>query len=244
MKRFCALVLTLLMLFAAVLPASAEEEKIYDFEEKITIDLACDIGAAYSIGHDVGTPYALFLEGNGKLIDFDYENPDDNTNAYLGAMDSFFNQKNVIIGEGITYIGDGFFKYYTNTKCIYIPDSVTEISETAFAEDNEITVFASADSYAIEYAIAHGMNYKVTDLQSSLIGDVNSDLAVNGKDVLQLRKYIIGLVDSINEQNADVNYDGNINGKDVLQLRKALIGLVELVPAETPSDIVETSADV
>ncbi|MEE1024635.1 MAG: dockerin type I domain-containing protein, partial [Acutalibacteraceae bacterium] len=89
-------------------------------------------------------------------------------------------------------------------------------------------------------------DYKIINDESTMIGDVNSDMAVNGKDVLTLRKYIVGIVDSfsINTQNADVNNDGNINGKDVLMLRKALIGLVELVPVESPSDIVDTTAEL
>lgn len=247
MKKLLAIILTLLLLVAVAVPASAVEDKdkIYDTSYRITIDLACEVGAYYTIGYEPGTPYGLFLEGEGRLYDFDYENPDINTTTYISAM-YFFNQKYVFICDGITYIGDGFFKYYTNTKCIYIPDSVTEISETAFAEDNDITVLAYADSYAIEYAIAHDMDYKIINDESTMIGDVNSDMAVNGKDVLTLRKYIVGIVDSfsINTQNADVNNDGNINGKDVLMLRKALIGLVELVPVESPSDIVDTTAEL
>ena len=67
-------------------------------------------------------------------------------------------------------------------------------------------------------------------LPNAIIGDVNDDGNVNGKDVLALRKYIVGLIGEadINLDAADCNYDGNINGKDVLQLRKAIIGLVEL----------------
>ena len=73
-------------------------------------------------------------------------------------------------------------------------------------------------------------DFEGNPLPDATIGDVNDDGNVNGKDVLALRKYIVGLIGEadINVDAADCNYDGNINGKDVLQLRKAIIGLVEL----------------
>ena len=58
---------------------------------------------------------------------------------------------------------------------------------------------------------------------SNILGDINGDSSINGKDVLTLRKNIVGLpVDVFVTENADVNEDGNINGKDVLLLRKIL----------------------
>ncbi|MBQ2391565.1 MAG: carbohydrate-binding domain-containing protein [Clostridia bacterium] len=62
---------------------------------------------------------------------------------------------------------------------------------------------------------------------ASQLGDVNSDSSINGKDVLALRKYIVGLDSNINELSADVNSDGNINGKDVLMLRKYIVKLID-----------------
>ena len=61
----------------------------------------------------------------------------------------------------------------------------------------------------------------------AVIGDVNDDGKINGKDVLLLRKYIIGLDDTANAIAADCNFDNKVNGKDVLLLRKYIIGLVK-----------------
>ncbi|MBQ2391766.1 MAG: hypothetical protein II306_08365 [Clostridia bacterium] len=60
------------------------------------------------------------------------------------------------------------------------------------------------------------------------IGDCNGDDAINGKDVLALRKYIVNLIgdDEIVLKAADCNGDDAINGKDVLQLRKYIVGLI------------------
>ncbi len=59
-------------------------------------------------------------------------------------------------------------------------------------------------------------------------GDTTGDGLVNMKDVLQLRKYVAGIVKEINENLADCNRDGSINMKDVLLLRKYLANLAEL----------------
>ena len=59
-------------------------------------------------------------------------------------------------------------------------------------------------------------------------GDTTGDGFVNMKDVLQLRKYVAGIVKEINENLADCNRDKSINMKDVLLLRKYLAGLAEL----------------
>ena len=70
-----------------------------------------------------------------------------------------------------------------------------------------------------------------------LVGDCNNDGNINGKDVLLLRKHIVGLEYVDNTDYADCNGDGNINGKDVLLLRKYIVGLASelatLKPATT-----------
>ncbi|MBQ2391089.1 MAG: glycoside hydrolase family 9 protein [Clostridia bacterium] len=79
---------------------------------------------------------------------------------------------------------------------------------------------------------------------SRQVGDVNNDGNINGKDVLQLRKSIIGLSELDDTRFADCNGDGNVNGKDVLLLRKYIIGLkVEMATIfdSTTSNVVTTT---
>ena len=60
--------------------------------------------------------------------------------------------------------------------------------------------------------------------QEFTYGDVNGDGKVNAKDVLAIRKYLVGSGDeSFNEAAADVNADGKVNAKDVLKIRKYLV---------------------
>lgn len=55
-------------------------------------------------------------------------------------------------------------------------------------------------------------------------GDLNSDDAINMKDVVALRRYIVGDTVVINEFAADVNDDGTANMKDVVQIRQYIVG--------------------
>ncbi len=59
------------------------------------------------------------------------------------------------------------------------------------------------------------------------IGDVNCDDLIDMKDVLLLRKYLVG-IDKIDKlKTADCNGDGEVDMKDVLTLRKYLAGYIE-----------------
>ena len=53
-------------------------------------------------------------------------------------------------------------------------------------------------------------------------GDVNNDGKIDGKDLIRLRKYLVGADVEI-FPGADVNGDGEINGKDLIRLRKYLL---------------------
>ena len=68
-------------------------------------------------------------------------------------------------------------------------------------------------------------NHCVAERADGLVGDVNSDDAINLKDVVLLRKYVAGFDDiDINIEAADTNGDDSINLKDVVLLRKYVAG--------------------
>ena len=233
-KKLLSIVLTLILLIGAVTTSvSASRE---------TAGVAVWFGDEVSWWEDTDVPNTLYFSGTGAIYDFDFENPTQIQQNYINEIESgLFDREFIVVEYGITYIGENIFTLQKNTKEVTIADSVVSIHDNAFSKDSQITIKAGADSYAIEYAKQKGLNYEIIEFNTP--GDVNSDHAVNGKDVLALRKYIVGLTDSIDVQNADVNNDGQINGKDVLQLRKALIGLVKLTPVESPSDIVVETPD-
>jgi pectate lyase len=66
--------------------------------------------------------------------------------------------------------------------------------------------------------------------EGTLYGDVNCDGKVDGRDLLALKKYSLGLVDELSEQalqNADVTHDGSVDGRDLLKLKKYSLGLID-----------------
>lgn len=82
------------------------------------------------------------------------------------------------------------------------------------------------DSLAVDFVDGY---VKVIDY---IPGDVNSDSAVNGKDVTLIRRHMVGYDVTINELAGDVNNDGTINGKDVTSIRRYMVGYdIELLPS-------------
>lgn len=174
-----------------------------------------------------------------------------NTVTKLGL--EYCDLKEIVIPEGVTEFGLS----YCDTEKVTLFDSVKTlylvgnkyiellVYKTGTNELSQLSkdtvIYGVSGSYAEKYANEYGCIF--VDIQKKL-GDINNDTAINGKDVLDLRKYLIGLTDTINTDNADVNGDGKINGKDVLHLRKYLVGLVTWLGVnETPSDIVVETPD-
>lgn len=68
------------------------------------------------------------------------------------------------------------------------------------------------------------VNGNVT-IKNYILGDVNDDGVVNGKDITYLRKCIAGGYGlTADAKPADVNKDGVVNGKDITYLRKCIAG--------------------
>ena len=74
----------------------------------------------------------------------------------------------------------------------------------------------------VDFTVFHG-----------LLGDANGDGTVNTRDVLTIRKYIVGIIDEedIDKTNADVNGDGKVNIQDVHLIRQYLAGIIDDFPA-------------
>ena len=63
--------------------------------------------------------------------------------------------------ESTTKISSGAFLNCGGLKKIVIPDNVTSIADDAFDGCNAITIYASVNSYAIEYAKANGIAWEI-----------------------------------------------------------------------------------
>ena len=63
------------------------------------------------------------------------------------------------IPDGVTCIGEGAFDGREQLNEIHIPDSVSCIGKNAFDERCNLTIFASVDSCAKEYAEQNGIDF-------------------------------------------------------------------------------------
>lgn len=102
MKKFISAFLALLVLLSSSSTAFAEDSLSWNLDKNGT----------------------LTISGSGELPDF---------GANLSPWDSQRNSvKNIIIEEGVTYIGQEAFEYCKNAKTVSIPSSVREIGNAAF----------------------------------------------------------------------------------------------------------------
>ena len=100
----------------------------------------------------------------------------------------------------------------------------------------EISPYAEKGDYTVDFISRECFNLKGEDvgvnfrgssvtLVDYLDGDANGDGAVNGKDVMILRKYFADLDDETGESGvklyygADANGDGTVDGRDLILLR-------------------------
>lgn len=127
---------------------------------------------------------------------------------------------NVTVSSELKKLSNQIFSNCTSLKSITLPRSIENIGVFAFDNVDDLTIKGWRMTDVRDYAVLNGYNFEPVNS-----GDVNEDGAFNGKDVLQLRKYIIGLTSDINENAGDINSDYKLNGKDVLQMRKLIVGL-------------------
>ena len=94
-------------------------------------------------------------------------------------------------------------------------DTTTSVEVTTTTEDTTTSVEVTTTTTSI--------------IEVTVLGDINGDNDVKSNDLLQLKKYLLGL-DSLSEQglaNADVTQDGEVKSNDLLLLKKYLLGLID-----------------
>ena len=217
-KKLISLFIVMAFLVTLTIPVGAHEHKNSWCEECLTIDLFFNFNENSGYWHCFDYPDTVFIKGKGPTYDFD--DGSYNSQVYfqvLNSKGSFFDQRKVVIFDGLTYLGNKMFSEYTRVKEIEIPNSVTKISETCFAKDSKVMIVCNKDSYAFEFAKEHNMKYWIED--SDMLGDAYADLELNSKDSLAIRKYNAGYNNRINLQAADINGDGKVNSKDSFTLR-------------------------
>lgn len=124
--------------------------------------------------------------------------------------------------DSVTEIYPHAFAGCTSLKEITIGRNVTEISDTAFKDDDQLTIACWEDSYAYQYAVEH--NIPVRFLHEVKLGDANTDGIVNINDVtaIQSQKAEMISLDEIQLLSADINHDRKVDIADATLLQRYL----------------------
>ena len=118
-------------------------------------------------------------------------------------------------------INNKAFAECENLTSVIIPSSVTTIAYDAFDGCSSLTtIYGTSGSYAQTFA--NNNSYTFIDLDSLLVGDINADGLVNGKDINSLAEIAVGITgcSAIQKYIGDFNSDGVIDGFDVALLDK------------------------
>ncbi len=67
---------------------------------------------------------------------------------------------NIVLPEDCEELDDGFLSNVTNLEWIYIPGTVTELSDSAFVNNREVTIECDSTSKIVDYAIRNELKYK------------------------------------------------------------------------------------
>ena len=142
-------------------------------------------------------------------------------------------KKNTFAGSGIkeialpdtcTAVGDNAFTVCNELNKIAIPDSVAEISGSAFRNSPNVVICATVDSYAVAYAKKNKIDYVCTDEPEPVLGDVNCEGIVSIGDVTELQQHTADLIKLNNNAllKADVDKNGTVDVTDATEIQRYL----------------------
>lgn len=153
---------------------------------------------------------------------------------------------NLVIPEGVTFIGHGAFKRCSGLVSISIPNSVTSIGNNAFWGCNGLISIYSYIDELFEISMVFDIptlynqttlyvpigkvdayrntnqwrNFKyIVEMVPFKLGDANGDGEVDQKDIEAIADYIVtGNTENFIFDNADVNGDKVVNAADIVEL--------------------------
>ena len=127
-------------------------------------------------------------------------------------------------------IGDWAFGNCTALAYLEIPRSVTEIADTAFFGDENLTLGVWLDSYAHTFAKENGCAYRLLDPVT--LGDANGDGLVKINDVTAIQQHLAELqeLSDLGAKAADINMDNKLEIEDATTLQMHLAEYVLSYP--------------
>ena len=112
----------------------------------------------------------------------------------MSTFESCKSMEEITLPNGLSSISGWAFYDCENLRKVVIPDSVTSMGESVFAMADKVVIFASADSYAFNYAETKGL--KAIDVPLAKNGQyadgTQKDLITSGKTVGGRLVYALG----------------------------------------------------
>lgn len=181
----------------------------------------CENLTSFTLGPSVQTIGIGAFSNNSSLTSFNWADAQV-TVIQSQTFDLCASLEYMELPDSITKIGSHAFKGCTALKEIIIGKNVTSIHDTAFTNDNQLTIACFEDSYAHQYAVEH--NIPVRFLHDVKLGDANGDGSVNINDVtaIQAHKAEMSFLTDLQQLAADVNYDGKVDIEDATLLQSFL----------------------
>lgn len=119
--------------------------------------------------------------------------------------------------------------------------TVPEISQSSirYIDQQEVTADGGAITFTVYpdklqssvILISSASGQKIAAIVDAkyILGDVNGDGDINGKDIVRLAQHVVDVA-ALTDDNlmaADANNDGEVNGKDIVRLAQYVVGIIE-----------------
>ena len=147
------------------------------------------------------------------------------------TLEDYYNDAygtNMQVGQDKTHIfWDNAGNYKSDILCTLVFKVADNIESGKYSIGADVVDAYDWDNKPVEITTTAA----VIAVSGFIYGDVNGDKEVNGMDLIVLRQYLVGDVESVSD-GADVNGDGSIDGIDVNELRKYMVGMTELGPKQ------------
>lgn len=147
--------------------------------------------------------------------------PDSVTSIGDYALFSCSSNRSITIPDSVTNIGYRAF-YGCYKPSITVPASITSIGDEAFKSTN-IVLYVYKNSYAYEYALSKGIDYKLV-----LLGDTDGDVDVTIMDATTIQLHLAQMT-AIDENRlvcADTDKDSKVTVMDATQIQMFIAKLI------------------